>query len=158
MDRPSYRVGETVTLTWRSQNTSYATWLPDRSGIDNFRMGGDRLDANGVVAITADVIGNPFVVMKVVGPGGSSTCSKVVPVLGAQSQTSCPQVNPPSCPGGTLISRGTDNSGCSLGYDCRVASAPEVWESGAPLMASASVSMNNPLQALAQTLSALFIK
>lgn len=117
MDRRSYRVGDTVGLTWRSYNATYATWLSSGSGIGDFRMGGERQDTSGSTSITANTAGSLVVVMRVVGPGGSSTCSKVIPVLEVQTRSTA---------------------------------------TSASLMASPSVSMNNPLQVLAETLSSLF--
>lgn len=141
MDRRSYTVGDTVSLTWRSSNATYATWLPGGSGGDSFRMASDRLETSGSVGITANVAGNPVVVMRVVGPGGSSTCSKVVPVSAAQTQASCPQVTTPSCANGTLISRGNDGNGCSLGYACQSAQTTTSSVTASPTSGSAPLAV-----------------
>lgn len=37
---------------------------------------------------------------------------------------SCPTVSPPACSDGTLVSKGTDANGCSLGYECTEAPPP----------------------------------
>lgn len=41
--------------------------------------------------------------------GGSLPCA----------YTACPQVSPPQCTNGTLVSKGSDSSGCNIGYLCR---------------------------------------
>ncbi|MBI4128130.1 MAG: peptidoglycan-binding protein, partial [Parcubacteria group bacterium] len=80
-DKESYSYGEMITFKWTSTNANYAVFVPDTSGKDNLPVPGDKLAANGSQPISASVLGNPYVTLKVVGADGqSATCSKTVSV------------------------------------------------------------------------------
>jgi hypothetical protein len=80
-DKTSYSVGDKITFSYQSEGATYATWVKDASGKDNLYVPGDKLTTSGVYTTTATVTGNPSVTLGVYGPGGSSTCTKVVSVL-----------------------------------------------------------------------------
>jgi hypothetical protein len=114
-DKTSYSYGDSMLVTWSSQNATYATWVPDTSGKDNIQVSTDKLPANGSQTFTASVTGNPYLTMSVNGSGGTATCSKVIPVTDTRNASqicspgttgtypNCVPVLPPTqtCPSGT---------------------------------------------------------
>jgi chitodextrinase len=79
-NKSSYILGETITYSWTSKNTTYAGWKQDTSGKDHLLLPGDKLPANGTQAVPASVIGNPPVTLTVGGVGGTGSCSLTVAV------------------------------------------------------------------------------
>lgn len=87
-DKDSYAYGDTIKISYTSTNATYATWVPDTSGRDNFVLGVDKLDASGQTQIIANRAPNPFVTLKVFNAfGQSATCQKVIPVSIPSSTT-----------------------------------------------------------------------
>ncbi len=85
-DKASYLFGENITVKWNSNGT-YATWYKDTEK-DNFFLGGDKLAAAGASVFTANVLGNPYLVMKVFDASGNSeTCRLVIPVTQSSNPT-----------------------------------------------------------------------
>ncbi|MES2215687.1 MAG: peptidoglycan-binding domain-containing protein [Patescibacteria group bacterium] len=105
-NKSSYKLGETITYSWSSQNATYAGWQQDTSDRDHLSLPGDKLPAVGTQNVTASVVGNPSVTLQVAGYGGSSTCSTSVLIL-------------PSAPLGTvsasLVDASSDKVGSSFG-------------------------------------------
>ncbi len=79
-DKNSYVHGDKITFFYSSRNATYAAWLKDASGKDNLYVPGDKLLANGIYSVTANVVGNPSVTLGVYSATGSASCTKVVPV------------------------------------------------------------------------------
>jgi hypothetical protein len=114
-NKPQYVYGQTVTVSWASQNTSYGEWVKDTSGKDNFFLGGDKLPASGSASFVANVIGNPYVTMRVHAPNdATATCSLTIPV----SENSNPATTTPSsisasldasAPGLQFVAAGSEN-------------------------------------------------
>jgi hypothetical protein len=78
-DKSTYLLGENITVKWNS-NGSYGQWVKDTEK-DNFYLGGDKLAASGSATFTANVLGNPYLLMRVYDASGkSSTCRLVIPV------------------------------------------------------------------------------
>ncbi|MBY0539393.1 peptidoglycan-binding protein [Patescibacteria group bacterium] len=78
-NKSSYVLGETITVKWNSNGT-YAQWIKDTDK-DNFYLGGDKLAAFGGTTFTANVLGNPYLVMRVYdASGATNTCRLVIPV------------------------------------------------------------------------------
>ncbi|MBX9765159.1 hypothetical protein K2X83_00790, partial [Patescibacteria group bacterium] len=91
-NKSSYILGEQVTVRWTSTGANYATWIRDTEK-DNFFLGGDKLDTAGSATFTANVLGNPYLVMKVFNASGNTnTCSLIIPVFG-QSQPLPPSIS-----------------------------------------------------------------
>lgn len=68
--------GQTVTLTWTSQNAVSAQWQPDMSGKDNITTPSGTPDTSGAAYVTANVLGNPNITLKVIAANGTSnTCT-----------------------------------------------------------------------------------
>lgn len=85
-DKASYLYGESITVKWNSNGT-YAMWYKDTEK-DNFFLGGDKLAAAGASVFTANVLGNPYLLMKVFDASGNSeTCRLVIPVTQNNSPT-----------------------------------------------------------------------
>jgi hypothetical protein len=76
-DKSSYDLGETINLSWTSFGASYAAFQQsDSNGKDSLTLPGDKLGTFGTAKVTADVIGNPVVVLEVFDYFGSSNaCS-----------------------------------------------------------------------------------
>lgn len=79
-NKSSYNLGESIILSWTSQNATYTTFKPDTSGKDNLYVSGDKNDTSGSYTTTANVSGNPSVTMLVYNHYGSNSCSITVPV------------------------------------------------------------------------------
>lgn len=75
--------GDRVTVSWTSTNATRLSWIKDTSGKDTLSIPSGRVMLNGSKRVKMDVIGNPSLRMKVVGPGGASTCSVTIPVDGS---------------------------------------------------------------------------
>jgi PKD repeat protein len=80
-NKASYALGENITFSWTSTNATSAGFVPDTSGKDNLWVPGDKFNATGSWQTTANVYGNPYVTLKVVGiDNQSATCSRTVNV------------------------------------------------------------------------------
>ncbi|MBV9159815.1 MAG: hypothetical protein JO019_04435 [Candidatus Kaiserbacteria bacterium] len=84
-DHMSYTYGDPITLTWTSQNATYAVWASDYSGKDHLNLPGDKLGTSGSQVVTATVLGNPPINMVVYGPGGTGWCSVTPFIVGSAS-------------------------------------------------------------------------
>ena len=93
-NKTSYNYGETITFSWTSKNSAYATWQQDTSGKDHLNLSSDKLSANGSQSVTASVIGSPTVTLLVAGLNsgtGFGSCSKTVSIV---SSTPTPTPTP----------------------------------------------------------------
>jgi uncharacterized repeat protein (TIGR01451 family) len=81
-DKAYYTLGETITYTWTGKNASYAYWQQDTSGKDTLSLPGDKLPLSGSQQIKATVIGNPKVMLHVIGDKGYAGCSVTVNISG----------------------------------------------------------------------------
>lgn len=90
-DKKSYKLGETITFSWTSQNATYGAWQQNTYGKDNLKMPGDKLSVSGSQMVTANVTGNPSATLLIYGYGGSNSCTATVSVT--DSQTSSQSTN-----------------------------------------------------------------
>lgn len=74
-NKSSYRLGETVTFNWSSQNATYASFKQYNDGKDHQYVAGDKLDVSGAYSTPTNVYGNPTVTMLIYNYSGSSSCS-----------------------------------------------------------------------------------
>lgn len=80
-NKSSYQLGESITVSWTSQNATYTTFQQDTSGKDNiFRPYGEKMDISGSYTTTANVSGNPSVAMSVYNYYNNSSCNITIPV------------------------------------------------------------------------------
>jgi len=80
-NKSSYQLGESITVSWTSQNATYTTFQQDTSGKDNiFRPYGEKMDISGSYTTTANVSGNPSVAMSVYNYYNNNSCSVTIPV------------------------------------------------------------------------------
>ncbi|HRH26152.1 MAG TPA: peptidoglycan-binding protein [Candidatus Paceibacterota bacterium] len=91
-DKSAYELGETIVVSWKSENAVYATWQRDDSGKDQLRLPGDRLPTSGSEKIRASVIGSPYVTLAVVNREGKATCTHTVTVTNENGTTNSSQV------------------------------------------------------------------
>lgn len=79
--------GQSMTISWTSQNAASATWIPDPSGKDNVPPTGTP-STSGSMSFTPPTIlvgsYNPSEFLKVTGAGGSATCSVNLNVVGSE--------------------------------------------------------------------------
>ncbi|MBI2610333.1 peptidoglycan-binding protein [Candidatus Kaiserbacteria bacterium] len=64
--------GQTVTLTWTSQNAVSAQWQSDTSGKDNIAVPSNTPGTSGAAYVIANVLGNPYITLKVFAANGTS--------------------------------------------------------------------------------------
>lgn len=103
-DKNSYLLDDEVTLSWTSQNATYATWQQDTSGRDYLNLPGDKLETRGSMTIKANVVGNPVITLLVKGYSGSaSSCSKTISIV-APTGTICAK-DIKTCPDGSSVGR-----------------------------------------------------
>ncbi len=108
-DKSSYVLGETITVKWVS-NGAYATWYRDTEK-DNFFLGGDKLAVSGSAAFSANVLGNPYLLMKVFDASGNqATCRLVIPVTSQTLPTTSAGITVTSPNGGEQWEIGQLNS------------------------------------------------
>lgn len=75
-NKSSYEYGDKITLTWTSTNANYAAFQIDNSGKDSLDLPGDKLETAGTAKVTANVTGNPIVVLEVFDAQGvGNACS-----------------------------------------------------------------------------------
>ena len=79
-DKSSYKLGETIILSWTSQNATYTTFQQNNSGKDGLWLPGDKLTPSGLQPVAANVIGNPDATLLVYNYTGSNSCRVVIPV------------------------------------------------------------------------------
>ncbi|MBI2612245.1 peptidoglycan-binding protein [Candidatus Kaiserbacteria bacterium] len=84
-DKASYKFGETITFSWKSQNATRAEWIDDTDK-DNIPLPIGIPGLSGSTIVSANVLGNPYLVLRVYGPSGTATCTKSVPVNENASQ------------------------------------------------------------------------
>ncbi|PIR86701.1 MAG: hypothetical protein COU11_04290 [Candidatus Harrisonbacteria bacterium CG10_big_fil_rev_8_21_14_0_10_49_15] len=82
-NKSSYKLGETIKVSWTSQNATYAVFKQDVSGKDHLKLPGDKLTASGSQTLAADVTGNPDVTLFVYNAKGSGSCKVIIPVISA---------------------------------------------------------------------------
>ncbi|MFA5319222.1 MAG: PKD domain-containing protein, partial [Candidatus Paceibacterota bacterium] len=80
-DKESYTLGDPINFFWSSKNATYAYWQQDTSGRDSLLLPGDKLSADGLQRVTANVVGNPSVTLLVGGEGGSGICIKTINIV-----------------------------------------------------------------------------
>jgi hypothetical protein len=79
-NKSSYVLGETISVSWASTGATFANWFSDTQK-DNLFLGGDKLAASGSATLTANVLGNPYVLMRVTNASGQTAiCKLVIPV------------------------------------------------------------------------------
>lgn len=81
-----YVLGETITVSWKSQNASYAQFISDTSGKDTLSLPGDKLPASGSQTLTASVLGNSVIQMMFYGQDGKTLCSQKIVVGSATAE------------------------------------------------------------------------
>lgn len=80
-DAASYMLGDTITFSWTSKNATSIVFVPDTSGKETLAVPTGTQKLNGSTPITASVIGNPVITMKVTTKGGkTATCTKTIPI------------------------------------------------------------------------------
>src|SRR3989344_7793053 len=68
--------GQTVTLAWTSKNAVSAQWQTDTSGKDNIAIPAGIPGTSGSAYITANVLGNPYITLRVYAANGiTNTCT-----------------------------------------------------------------------------------
>lgn len=74
-------VGQSITLSWSSQNATTASWAQAVPGTSDFiTQVSDPAPTSGSQTILAKTAGNAPLTLMVQGPGGNGSCSVVVPV------------------------------------------------------------------------------
>lgn len=89
-DRESYNFGDRMTLTWTSQNATWAFWV-DNDATNFLSLAGGRLILNGTETESANKAGDFLVSLKVGdAQGHSSSCSVQLHVAGTGGQACTP--------------------------------------------------------------------
>jgi hypothetical protein len=76
----SVSLGSQFSVSWTSQNATYATFVPDTSGKDAIVVPTDKFASSGSTSLTASVTGSPIVTLQVGGPSGIGTCAAAITV------------------------------------------------------------------------------
>lgn len=66
-DKDSYDYGEDITVYWAGTGGTYMQFIPDKSGKDYIKVPTDKLNIKSKTVLTANVLGNPSIVMQIVG-------------------------------------------------------------------------------------------
>ena len=92
-NKKAYKLGETITFYWTSQNATYGSWQQSVSSKDNLKLPSDKLPAGGSQTVTADVLGNPHATLLIYGYGGSNSCTATVSVGTTSATTNSSNFN-----------------------------------------------------------------
>lgn len=84
VDKKSYKLGETITVTWKTTGTKTVEFVASEGLTDTLSLPSATLTNNGSARITANVLGLPTIALKVTSATGHSmTCLKVVSIVDA---------------------------------------------------------------------------
>lgn len=82
VDKKSYKLGETINVTWKTTGTKTVEFVPADGSADSLSFPSATLTTNGSAKITASVLGLPTIAIKVTSATGHTmTCSKVVSIV-----------------------------------------------------------------------------